>query len=86
VKYIVVGLDGKEQIFVFPKTVDHDRMYEAMEVIRFGDSHNWERKLYDGKAISAGFITDGKCHGRSETLDLASRGDVDTKLFREHLA
>jgi hypothetical protein len=82
VKYIVTRLDDKECIFVFPRTVDHDRMWEAMEAIRFGDHRNWERKLRDGEAISAGFVANGVCHGRSETLNLASRGAKDTELLK----
>ena len=82
-KYIVVAIDGKESIFTFPKTVDHDRMYEAITAIRFGSGRNWERKLLHGEAISAGFVDDGKCYGRSETLNIESRGDLDTLLLGE---
>ena len=85
-KYITTRLDDKEVIFVFPKTVDHDRMWEAMEAIRFGDHRNWQRKLHDGEAISAGFVdSTGNCHGRSETMDLKSRGSVDTALLKESM-
>lgn len=83
-KYIVIMLEGKEKIFVFPKEVDHDRMYEAMQAIRFDTGfRDWERKLRHGEAISAGFVTNGVCHGRSETLNLDSRGDKDTALLVE---
>jgi hypothetical protein len=84
-KYIVVVLEGKEKIFIFPKDVDHDRMYEAMEAIRFDTGfRDWSRKIRtEGEAVSAGFITDGRCHGRSETLGLDSRPEVDTALLRE---
>ncbi len=87
-KYIVVNLEGHEGIFVFPKAVSHDRMVGAIEGIRFGGGLYWERKLFkarekDGVLISAGFIVNGACHGRSETLGLASRGEADTKLLRE---
>ena len=88
-KYIVVQLDGKEKIFVFPKEVDHDRMYEAMEAIRFDMAGtfrgDWRRKIRDGEAVSAGFVTNGVCHGRSETLNLDSRGEKDTALLAEIL-
>ena len=81
-KYIVVALEGKESIFTFPRNVDHDRMYEAIETIRFRSPHNWERKFrMEGEAISAGFVDNGVCHGRSETLGLDSRGDKDTALL-----
>lgn len=85
-KYITTRLDDKEVIFVFPQCVDHDRMWEAMEAIRFGDHWTWKRKLHDGEAISAGFVDSaGNCHGRSETMDLKSRGSVDTALLKESM-
>jgi len=80
-KYIVVVLEGTEHIFTFPIIVDHDRMYEAMEAIRFGDRRNWDRKLRNGEAIAAGFVVDGVCQGNSETLGIKSRGKVDTALL-----
>ena len=82
-KYIVISIDGKESIFTFPKTVDHDRMYEAITAIRFGSDQNWNRKLRLSKAISAGFVDGGECYGRSETLNIESRGDLDTLLLGE---
>lgn len=80
-KYIVMSLNDVEEIFVFPRSVDHDRMVEACEAIRFGDQRNWSHKYHDGEAVSAGFIDDGVCHGRSETLGLSSRGKTDTQLL-----
>jgi hypothetical protein len=80
-KYIVLALDDKEEIFVFPRTVDHDRMFEACEAIRFGSERNWNRKYRDGECVAAGFIDDGVCHGRSETLGIESRGSKDTSLL-----
>ena len=82
-KYVVVVVEGVESIFTFPRTVDHDRMHEAIEAIRFGSERNWSRKFREGEAIAAGFINEaGNCYGRSETLDLDSRGDADTALLR----
>lgn len=82
-KYIVAVVDGAESIFVFPRDVDHDRMKEAIECIRFGSERNWRRKFRDGEVISAGFVDDeGRCHGRSETLGLDSRKELDTALLR----
>jgi hypothetical protein len=81
-KYVVVQLGEKESIFVFPREIDHDRMYEALEAIRFGNERNWERKIrMNGEAIAAGFIDNGVCYGRSETLSLDSRGAADTALL-----
>jgi hypothetical protein len=85
-KYIVVVLEGVESIFTFPRSVDHDRMHEAIEAIRFGSERNWSRKFREGEAIAAGFVDGGVCHGRSETLDLDSRGEADTKLFAANAA
>jgi hypothetical protein len=83
VKYIVVQLGEKESIFTFPRSIDHDRMYESLEIIRFGSEHNWTREiLKNGEAIAAGFIDNGRCYGRSETLGLGSRGEADTALLR----
>lgn len=76
-----MALADKEEIFVFPRTVDHDRMAEACEAIRFGDERNWNRKYHDGECVAAGFIDNGVCHGSSETLDLPSREERDTKLL-----
>jgi len=87
-KYIVVLLDGVESIFVFPCAVDHDRMFEALEAIRFGDPHNWRRKLHKlrtdqiGEIVSAGFVINGECSGESGTLGIKSRGKIDTILLR----
>jgi hypothetical protein len=83
VKYIVMALNDAEEIFVFPRSVDHDRMVEACEAIRFGGERNWNRKYHDGEVVAAGFVDDGVCHGRSETLDLSSRGKKDTKLLAQ---
>jgi len=81
-KYIVMALADKEEIFVFPRNVDHDRMFEACERIRFGGERDWTRKyLRDGECVAAGFIDDGQCHGKSETLGIKSRGAADTKLL-----
>lgn len=85
-KYLVTVLEGEEVIFVFPRSVDHDRMKEAMEAIRFGTSRDWRRKLRESEVIAAGFVTNGRCHGKSETLDLESRGEVDTNLLRSGFA
>lgn len=80
-KYIVAVCEGKESLFVFPREVDHDRMAEAIQAIRFGPERDWKRKFRGGEVIAAGFVTNGECHGRSETLDLDSRGMLDTVLL-----
>lgn len=85
-KYIVAVIDEKEEIFTFPKNVDHNRMAEALEAIRFDTGfRDWERKIRarDGDIVAAGFIdAAGRCHGRSETLNLDSRPEKDSSLYQ----
>ena len=86
-KYIVMSLLEVEHIFIFPRTVDHDRMFEACEAIRFGGDRNWERKYRrDGECVGAGFVDGGRCHGRSESLNIDSRGEKDTALLAGFVA
>lgn len=83
-KYIVILIDGKESIFVFPKCIDHDRFHESLAAIRFGSSHDWKRHVLGrpSELVSAGFVEGMRCMGRSETLNLDSRGERDTMLLR----
>ena len=81
-KYIVLNLKGEDQIIVFPRIIDHDRMRDAMNAIKFGNDRNWERKYHDAKLVSAGFIDNGICHGKSESLNIKSRPELDTHLFK----
>jgi len=83
-KYIVTLIDGKESIFVFPRSINHDRFHESLAAIRFGSEQNWRRHVLGDPSdlVSAGFVDDGFCHGHSETLRLKSRGDADTVLLR----
>lgn len=80
-KYVVVRILGKEHIFVFPSSINHDRMCEVLSYIKHGSDRDWSRAL--AEAVSAGFIDgSGKCYGRSETLNLDSRGALDDILLR----
>lgn len=79
-KYVVVDSEeAGEQMFIFPKTINHNRVAEILDYIKHGDDRNWER-IYR-EPVSAGFITDGKCHGKSETLGLPSRS-IDTEIYQ----
>jgi hypothetical protein len=79
-KYIVTERDGIEEMFVFPDTINHDCMAEVLGRIKNTTHVTWKR--VPRRPISAGFITvDGECYGRSETLNLDSRGLPDTVLF-----
>jgi hypothetical protein len=83
-KYIVMEIDSKEEIFVFPRSVDHDRMVEACQAVRFGAQRDWTRKMFKQSPISAGFIDNGLCCGKSESLGIGSRYEKDTALLSSH--
>ena len=80
-KYIVTeDEDGNEEIFTFPNSVNHDCMAEALGRIKNQTHGSWKR--INRYPISAGFVgKDNKCYGMSETLNLKSRPDADTKLL-----
>lgn len=80
-KYIVVKLDSVEQIFVFPREVDHDRMLEAIGAIKVGPEERWHRRYRLASLVSAGFVNAGGCHGHSESLKVGSRGAADTAML-----
>lgn len=82
-KYIVTeNEEGKQEIFMFPKRYNHDDMADTVNHLKSFKNNNprdWERHYK--KPIAAGF-TDGKtCTGRSETLNLDSRGRLDEMLI-----
>lgn len=83
-KYIVTKLpDGKEQIFVFDTDIIHAQFFEnikALKTINY-DSGTWERKHLLSKVVGAGFVHKGICQGKSESLGIASRGQVDIALL-----
>jgi hypothetical protein len=81
-KYIVIAVGNEELMFVFPDTVAHKWMFEAAQGIRQGVPGSWSRPYIGSKCVAAGFVTDdGFCHGRSESLGIASRAGVDTEMF-----
>jgi hypothetical protein len=80
-KYIVINLDGNEMIFVFPSSINHDRMFEGITTIRVGSDKDWHR-IRNAEVVSAGFVDkQGNCFGESMTLDKKSRGKADTDLL-----
>lgn len=85
-KYICTeNEEGKEEIFTFPKDVDHDTFYEALRYIRNHTWGNWHR--VHREIISAGFIDKGSlCHGKSESLKVDSRSITDTQLLRKQFS
>jgi len=73
-KYIVVKneLENVEYIIPFSRKIDHDKMFKAMNRMRFET------------VVSAGFINEFMaCYGSSQTLRTTSRSKEDTKLLRE---
>lgn len=80
-KYIVTRTeDGTEEIFTFPRSINHDAMAEALEGIRNQTHGNWERVFRE--PVSAGFLNEhGHCHGNSESLGLKSRTQ-DTEILK----
>ena len=78
-KYIIYKDGDKEYLVTFPKAIEHKKMAEAMEVMRFGGDHDWHRN--QGKIVGAGFIEAGQCTGSSETLNIGSRLQ-DTAIYR----
>lgn len=83
-KYIVTEHedDGREEIFIFPRNINHDCMAEMIARIRNQMHGRWKRKRRT--PIAAGFTDCVTCWGRSETLDLDSRKDKDAKLINKN--
>lgn len=69
-KYVVVKTDAGEQIYVFPKQIDHDAFAEVLSYIKMG-GRNWKREYRE--PVSAGFTDGVTCYGRSESLEIGSR-------------
>lgn len=81
-KYICTDSEYGEEVFTFPRTVDHDAMAEVLTRIKNKTLGNWERVTRE--PISAGFVdVSGNCFGKSETLNLESRGMEDTTILAE---
>lgn len=83
-KYVVTRNEaGKEEIFIFPRHINHDDFAEVVSLVKRRDPTrrhgNWEREYC--QPIAAGFFEGGKCTGRSESLDLGSRGRLDEMLI-----
>lgn len=78
-KYVVMENEGVEEIFIFPITIDHDCFEEVTSYIKNQMNGNWNRKRR--KLLAAGFTDGEKCFGRSETLNIDSRGAIDEALL-----
>ncbi|MFZ6655866.1 hypothetical protein [Undibacterium sp. TJN19] len=81
-KYIVMQSGSEELIFIFPESIAHNHMAEAVCQVRQGIGGRWTKPHFNAKPISAGFVSnDGICYGKSETLNLGSRLGLDTMLL-----
>jgi len=75
--------NGIEEVFTFPKTVDHDCMAEVLNCIKNHTTDDWKRIFR--APVSAGFVTGkGVCIGESITLNLKSRPE-DTEILRSQV-
>lgn len=78
-KYIVTEDEQfKEEIFLFPNSVNHACFAEVISGIRNQKHGNWKRT--HRIPVSAGFVTGGVCHGKSESLNMTSRASDNDVL------
>ena len=78
-KYIVTTTEaGEEEIFIFPRAVYHNIMAEAVCHLKDRNHGNWKR--VQRTPVAAGFVDNGVCNGRSESLGLRSR-PIDSALL-----
>jgi len=73
-----VDEDGNEELFQFPRSIDHDAMAEVLGRIKDQTHGNWKRVRR--VPIAAGFVDSSGCYGKSETLHLKARPE-DSKLL-----
>ncbi len=81
-KYIVTkNEEGEEEIFTFPRSVNHDCMSEVLNKVKNQTWGDWRRVRRE--VVSAGFInSQGECYGESITLHVTMR-EGDTELYRK---
>lgn len=76
-KYVMIRRGNQVLPIIFPDYLVHDDVAKSIiDLLAKRDGP----KLQPRKAVAAGEVTifDAKCEGRSETLGLASRGQVDS--------
>jgi hypothetical protein len=80
-KYIVVLTEaGDEELITFPSTISHDVMALAVKRLKDKLIGNFTRQTRT--VIAAGFVdSKHRCGGKSTSLSLTSRQDVDTALL-----
>ena len=80
-KYVVfASTELGEQLVVFPCSINHNAMAEAVQGIRHGPAH--DRQRVRAVPVAAGFTDGLNCYGRSESLNLDSRREVDTFMLK----
>ena len=82
-KYIVIDNGMNDELYIFPNWVDH-----AQFAMKINPGLSFEDVKMD--VISAGKVTcdalkPPSCSGRSTSLDIKSRGEVDTDLLRRQM-
>ena len=85
-KYIVVEVSTagiiRELPFIFPESFVHKSMYKMVE-----REYLFDHKADSVRCVAAGFISSvavapaGGCHGKSESLEIASRGEEDDNII-----
>ena len=83
-KFVTLNLLGEDSIILFPKSIAHKEMVEAVRFMKVEDGRGqWSRDFVDLEVVSAGFVTEsGNCYGRSESLNVDSRPEKDTELLQ----
>lgn len=77
-----IGEETLELPVIFPKELVHKDMADMVNIASRHGIDNWQST----RTIAAGFVNfdaDVICHGRSESLDISSRPDVDSKLIEQ---
>jgi len=73
--------EGLPEVFVFPRSVNHDVMAEAIGAMKNQSFGQWSRVRR--KAVSAGFVaSDGACYG--ESLSLSLKSDANDTILLQH--
>ncbi len=86
--FIFIGEFGLSRPIIFDSGLSHEQVAKTLL-----DPHNWDDEdEFKNKIISAGFVVmdplgnDGLlCYGRSTTMDISSRGDIDAELINRML-
>lgn len=86
-KYVVFQCksDGKPTILfgvTFPDVIVHKDMAEMVEHVKVQPAGPGSRWWMWPKAVSAGFVSDGICHGHSESLEMKAHQE-DSLILKD---